>query len=134
MITNERFKTLFLNLWDYNTNDGSCLDDIVELAQCIGMKRSEFMELLAETNYISREGWTPEDNERKRNTENVNIGDTDQAILETALTQIGIPYSWEASHDGDGGWIDLKVDDKEGSIATAAEIYFTKEGKYNGAF
>ena len=66
--------------------------------------------------------------------EEVSVGDSDQAILETALTQIGIPYTWESSRDG-SGWIDLKITNN-GDLTgrTAAEIYFTEDGKFDGIY
>jgi hypothetical protein len=150
MITNERFATLFLNWWEITEKDMT-LSDMEDLCKDIGMTRGEFIELVSQSNeFISKDGWTPPEPEaaEKVNTEtgegvfwkeykeeDVNIGDTDQAILETALTQIGIPYAWEKSVDGDGGWIDLKIfDDGEATTNTAAEIYFTKEGKFRGLY
>ena len=133
-ISNERFTTLFLNWWEKTEKDFT-LSDMEDICKDIGMTRSEFIELVSQSGeFITKDGWTPEpEANEKVNTEDVPIGDTDQAILETALTQIGIPYSWEASCDGDGGWIDLKiVDGGKTTNRTAAEIYFSKEGKYIG--
>jgi hypothetical protein len=148
-ISNERFKTLFLNWWEMYEKELT-LSDMEDLCKDIGMTRGEFIELVSQSNeFITKSGWTPPESEaaEKVNTEtgegvfwkeyteeeDVNIGDTDQAILETALTQIGIPYSWEGSCDGDGGWIDLKiVDGGKTTNRTAAEIYFTKERAYIG--
>lgn len=136
-ISNERFKTLFLNWWEMYEKDMT-LSDMEDLCKDIGMTRGEFIELVSQSNeFITKSGWTPPEPEadKKVNTEekDVDIGDSDQAILETALTQIGIPYSWEKNDFDDGGWIDLKiVDEGEPTKNTAAEIYFTKEGEFNG--
>jgi hypothetical protein len=131
-ISNERFKTLFLNWWKMYEKDME-LCDMEAICKDIGMTRGEFIELVSQSNeFITKSGWTPPEPEAN---EKVNIGDTDQAILETALRQAGIPYSWKKSDDGDGGWIDLKIfDDGEATTNTAAEIYFTKEGKFRGLY
>lgn len=133
-ISNERFTTLFLNWWKMTEKDFT-FSDMADICKDIGMTRSEFIELVSQSDeFIDKDGWTPEpETSEKVNTEDIPIGDSDQAILETALTQIGIPYSWEGSCDGDGGWIDLKiVDDGKTTNRTAAEIYFSKEGNFIG--
>lgn len=135
-ISNERFATLFLNWWERSEKDFT-LSDMEDICKDIGMTRSEFIELVSRSDeFVSKDGWTPElENNEKVKTEDVPIGDSEQAILETALTQVGIPYSWEESDDGDGGWIDLKiVDDGEPTENTAAEIYFTKDGKFRALY
>jgi hypothetical protein len=132
-ISNERFKTLFLNWWKMTEKDFT-LSDMEDICKDIGMTRGEFIELVSQSNeFITKSGWTPPEPEtnEKVNTEDIPIGDTDQAILETALTQIGIPYSWEGSCDGDGGWVKLKI---TGYDRTAAKIYFTKNGNYDGTY
>lgn len=135
-ISNERFTTLFLNWWKMTEKDFT-LSDMVDICKDIGMTRAEFIELVSQSDeFIDKDGWTPEpEASEKVSIEDVPIGDTDQAILETVLTQAGIPYSWEESEDGDGGWIDLKiVDDGDITENTAAEIYFTKEGKFRAVY
>lgn len=136
-ISNERFTTLFLNWWKMYEKDMT-LSDMEDICKEIGMTRGEFIELVSQSNeFITKSGWTPPEPEanEKVNIEDIPIGDTDQAILETALAQIGIPYSWEGSRDGDGGWIDLKITDNgDLTDCTAAEIYFTKEGKFDGTY
>ena len=133
-ISNERLAAFFLNWWERSEKDFT-LSDMEDICKDIGMTRNEFIELVSRSDeFIGKDGWTPEPEAvEKVDIEEVSVGDSDQAILETALTQIGIPYSWEASRDGDGGWIDLKIIDG-GKITnhTAAEIYFSKEGKYIG--
>jgi len=135
-ISNERFTTLFLNWWEKTEKDFT-LSEMEDLCKDIGMTRAEFIELVSQSGeFITKDGWTPEAEANKKvDIEDVPIGDTDQAILETALTQAGIPYSWEGSRDGDGGWIDLKItDNRDLTGSTAAEIYFTKEGKFDGTY
>ena len=143
-ISNERFAVLFLNWWEKTEKDFT-LSDMEDICKDIGMTRSEFIELVSRSGeFIDKDGWTPEPKvnwaeettaDWSEETKEVNVGDTDQAILETALTQTGIPYGWEKSDDGDGGWIDLKIfDDGEATTNTAAEIYFTKEGKFRGLY
>ena len=133
-ISNERLATFFLNWWERSEKDFT-LSDMEDICKDIGMTRNEFIELVSRSDeFIDKDGWTPEpEANEKVNNEDIPIGDTDQAILETALTLIGIPYTWEGSRDGDGGWIDLKITDN-GDLTggTATEIYFTKEGKFDG--
>ena len=135
-ISNERLATFFLNWWERSEKDFA-LSDMEDICKDIGMTRNEFIELISRSDeFIDKDGWTPEPEAVKRvDTEDIPIGDTDQAILETALTQIGIPYTWEGSRDGDGGWIDLKITNNgDLTDSTAAEVYFTKEGKFDGTY
>lgn len=134
-ISNERLATFFLNWWERSEKDFT-LSDMEDICKDIGMTRAEFIELVSRSDeFIDKDGWTPEPEAiEKVDTEDISIGDTDQAILETALTQAGIPYSWEGSLDGDGGWIDVKNVDNGKTYGTAAEIYFTKEGKFKALY
>ena len=56
MISEKRFVTLFLNLWE--DVRGEYLEDMIVQAQGIGMTRAEFIELLADSDVIPRKGWT----------------------------------------------------------------------------
>jgi hypothetical protein len=71
MISNERFKTLFLNWWKTYEKDME-LCDMEAICKDIGMTRGEFIELVSQSNeFITKSGWTPpkpETNE-KVNTE-----------------------------------------------------------------
>jgi hypothetical protein len=120
---------------DILENKGNHIDDLASAFANAGFTKSEFFQIL-DKYYLSDYTWTEETTPAKKvNTEDINVGDSDQAILETALTQIGIPYTWEGSRNGNGGWIDLKITDNgELTGNTAAEIYFTKDGKFDGLY
>ena len=132
-ITRERFTAIAENyindiLEDRGNNN---VEDLTSAFSNAGFTKSEFFQIL-DKYYLNDFNWT-EETAPAPNIEDINIGDSDQAILEAVLTQIGIPYSWEASCDGDGGWIDLKiVDGGKTTNHTAAEIYFSKEGNFIG--
>ena len=132
-ISRERFTAIAENyindiLEDRGNNN---VEDLASAFSNAGFTKSEFFQIL-DKYYLNDFNWT-EETAPVPNIEEVSVGDTDQAILETALTQIGIPYSWEGSCDGDGGWIDLKViDGGRTTNCTAAEIYFSKEGNFIG--
>lgn len=156
----EKMQEIFENVIIENLNN--CCDnnvrEVFEYLADLGFSRKEAFDFI-DKNYLDEINWQDEDepeaNEKvntetgegvfwkeytededaETQTEEVNVGGSDQAILETALTQIGIPYTWEGSRNGDGGWIDLKITDN-GDLTgnTAAEIYFTKEGKFNGTY
>lgn len=139
-ISRERFTAIAENyindiLEDRGNNN---VEDLASAFSNAGFTKSEFFQIL-DKYYLNDFNWTP-DTAEKVNTEtgegeDVSVRDSDQAILETALTQIGIPYTWEKNDYDDGGWIDLKIVDEGNSTGnTAAEIYFTKEGKFNGLY
>lgn len=70
-ISNERFKTLFLNWWKMYEKD-MMLSDMEDLCKDIGMTRGEFIELVSQSNeFITKSGWTPPEPEtsEKVNTE-----------------------------------------------------------------
>ena len=123
-ISNERFKTLFLNWWKMTEKDFT-LSDMEDICKDIGMTRSEFIELVSRSNeFISKDGWTPEPKANEKvNIEDVPIGDTDQAILETALTQIGIKYKF---HEEVGfNWIEIET-----PYNNDIEINFNDKGEF----
>jgi hypothetical protein len=124
-ISNERFKTLFLNWWKMYEKDMT-LSDMEDLCKDIGMTRGEFIELVSQSNeFITKSGWTPPEPEtnEKVNTEDIPIGDTDQAILETALTQIGIKYKF---HEEVGfNWIEIET-----PYNNDIEINFNDKGEF----
>lgn len=134
-ISRERFTAIAENyindiLEDRGNNN---VEDLASAFSNAGFTKSEFFAIL-DNYYLNDFNWT-EETALAPNIEDVSVGDTDQAILETALTQAGVPYTWEESNDGDGGWIDLKkFDNDEATDDTAAEIYFTKEGKFSGLY
>lgn len=152
-ISRERFTAIAENyindiLEDRGNNN---VEDLASAFSNAGFTKSEFFQIL-DKYYLNDFNWTEETAPAEKvNTEtgegvfwkeytedeDINVGDSDQAILETALTQIGIPYTYEKSaRDGtEYGWIDLKiVDEGEPTENTAAEIYFTKEGKFSGLY
>jgi hypothetical protein len=116
-ISNERFKTLFLNWWKMYEKDMT-LSDMEDLCKDIGMTRGEFIELVSQSNeFITKSGWTPPE------PEDIPIGDTDQAILETALTQIGIKYKF---HEEVGfNWIEIET-----PYNNDIEINFNDKGEF----
>jgi hypothetical protein len=70
-ISNERFKTLFLNWWKMYEKDMT-LSDMEDLCKDIGMTRGEFIELVSRSGeFITKSGWTPPEPEtnEKVNTE-----------------------------------------------------------------
>lgn len=137
-ISNERFKTLFLNWWERTEKDLT-LSEMEDLCRDIGTTRAEFIELVSQSNeFISKDGWTPEvEANEKVNIEGVGVGDSDQTIFEATLTRLGIPYTWKESNDSKGRWIDVKMVDKEKSYEediVAALVHFNKEGGLMGIF
>lgn len=59
-ISNERFKTLFLNWWEITEKDMT-LSDMEDICKDIGMTRAEFIELVSQSGeFIDKDGWTPE--------------------------------------------------------------------------
>lgn len=141
-VKRERLISIASNYVDDIIEDrGNNIEDLASAFSNAGFTKSEFIQVLDDI-YLDSYHWAEEDTEEEEAVEKVNakieevsVGDSDQAILETALTQIGIPYTWEKSNDDDGGWIDLKiVDEGEPTESTAAEIYFTKEGKFSGLY
>ena len=131
-ISRERFTAIAENyINDILDNRGNNIEDLASAFSNAGFTKSEFFAIL-DKYYLDDYNWTTE-TVPVPSIEDVSVGDTDQAILETALTQIGIPYSWESSRDGDGGWLDLKATDGEKTTnLTAVEIYFSKEGNFIG--
>ena len=120
------------------------VEDLASAFSNAGFTKSEFFVIL-DKYYLNDFDWTPETAE-KVNTEtgegvfwkaytedeDINIGDSDQAILETALTQIGIPYTWGEDTAGCGCIFVEEVEDRKTTGRTVAEIYFTKDGEFNG--
>ena len=140
-VSRERFTAIAENYINDILNDrgNSNVEDFASAFSNAGFTKSEFFQIL-DKYYLNDFNWAEETTEEV-NTETgegvkeISVGDSDQAILETALSQIGIPYSWEERDDGDGGWIDLKiVDDGEPTKDTAAAIYFTKDGKFRALY
>lgn len=129
MITNERFTTFFLNWWEMSEKDMT-LSEMEDICKDIGMTRAEFIELVSQSGeFISKDGWAPEPEvNEKVDTEvkDVNVGDSDQAILETALTQIGINYKCYNTADGDN-FVELRNENKR---TLGIEIYFDANGNY----
>lgn len=129
----EKMQEIFQTILVENISNccGNSIEDIFEYLAGIGFSKKEAFDFV-DKNYVAGINWQSEDEE-----EDINIGNTDRAIIETALTQVGIPYSWEESRDSDApaGWIDIKsFDDGQVLGNTSAEIYFTKEGKFTGIY
>ena len=134
-ISHERFTAIAENYINDILDDrgNNNVEDLASAFSNAGFTKSEFFAIL-DKYYLNDFNWT-EETAPAPNVEDISVGDSDQATLETALTQIGIPYTWEGYRDGNGGWIDLKiVEDGKVTDDTAAEIYFTKDGKFDGLY
>ena len=91
MITNERFKTLFLNWWEIAEKDMT-LSDMEAICKDIGMTRGEFIELVSQSNeFISKNGWTPPEPEANEKV-NIETSDCDYSRLITMLDKVNAPY------------------------------------------
>ena len=149
-VTKDRLSSIASNYAEALIEDrGNNIEDLASGFADAGFTKSEFFQIL-DNYYLSDYRWAEESEaDEKVNTEtgegvfwkeytedkDVSVGDTDRAILETALTQIGIPYSYERLKYADGRtyseWVDLKIADGDYiTDNTAARIYFTLEGKY----
>lgn len=141
----ERMQEIFQTILVENIRNccGNSIEEIFEYLADIGFSKKEAFEFV-DRNYVAGINWQSDDEDEeetkadeKVDTEDISIGDTDRAIIETALTQVGIPYTWEESRDEDApaGWIDVKSFDNGQVLGnTSAEIYFTKEGKFLGIY
>ena len=86
--------------------DGSISDVICEF-HAIGFTRQEILDVLNKR-FLDGYDWEEETKsapELAPAVEEVSVGDSDQAILETALTQIGIEYEFHKAN-GDN-WIEI---------------------------
>lgn len=126
---------------------GNNVDDLASAFSNAGFTKSEFFKIL-DKYYLNDYRWVEETaltaptpitapTVEEVNIGEVIVGDSDQAILETALAQVGISYSYEQINDDNGNvferWIDLKITDGDYvTDNTAARIFFTQEGKYKG--
>lgn len=124
---------------------GNNVDDLASAFSNAGFTKSEFFKIL-DKYYLNDYRWVEEttltaptpitaSTVKEVNIGEVIVGDSDRAIIETALTQVGVPYTWEESDSDDSGRIDLKIfDEGNPTEVTAAVIYFTKEGKFSGIY
>ena len=126
-ISNERLATFFLNWWERSEKDFT-LSDMEDICKDIGMTRNEFIELVSRSDeFIDKDGWTPEpEANEKVSVEDVSVGDSDQAILETALKQIGVNYEYYGGHT-DVNFIELKDNN---NYSLGIEFYFDTNGNY----
>lgn len=128
----------------------SNIEDLASAFANAGFTKSEFFQILdkyylndytwaeettptEKVNTETGEGvfWKEYTEDEEEDAEEVDIGDSDCAILETALTQIGIPYTWAENLEGGCIFVE-EVEDGKTTGKTVAEIYFTEEGKFNG--
>lgn len=126
------------------------IEDLASAFANAGFTKSEFFQILdkyylndytwaeeaasaEKVNTETGEGvfWKEYTEDEEEDVEEVGIGDSDRAILETALTQIGIPYIWEKNPEGGCIFVE-EVEDGKTTGKTVAEIYFTEEGEFNG--
>ena len=130
-ITRERFTAIVENYINDILDDKgtSNVEDLASAFSNAGFTKSEFFQIL-DKYYLNDFNWT-EETAPVPNVEDVNVGDNDQAILETALAQIGIPYTWGENPEGGCIFVE-EVEDGKTTGKTVAEIYFTKEGEFNG--
>lgn len=148
-ISRERFAAIVENyindiLEDRGNNN---IEDLASAFANAGFTKSEFFQIL-DKYYLSDYTWAEETKSaptKEVNTEtgegvfwkeyiedeDINIGDSDCAILETALTQIGIPYTWAENPEGGCIFVE-EVEDGKTTGKTVAEVYFTDEGEFNG--
>lgn len=99
------------------------VEDLASAFSNAGFTKSEFFKIL-DKYYLNDYRWTEEEVENKdANIEEVSVGDSDQAILETALTQIGIKYKF---HDCVGyNWIEIET-----PYNNNIEINFNDKGEF----
>lgn len=142
----ERLISIAENYIDNILEDrGNNVEDLASAFSNAGFTKSEFFAIL-DKYYLDDYTWAEETAPvEKVNTEtgegvfwkeytedeDVSVGDSDQAILETALTQIGIPYTWGENPEGGCIFVE-EVEDGKTTGKTVAEIYFTKDGDFNG--
>ena len=123
--SHERFAAIAENYVNsiFEDRGSSNVEDLVSAFVNAGFTKSEFLQALDKRllesyeweeepaiNTETGEGvfwkeYTENEDAKSVNPEEVNIGDSDQAILETALTQIGIEYEFHKAN-GDN-WIEI---------------------------
>ena len=119
----QRFATIAENYINDILEDrgNSNVGDLASAFSNAGFTKSEFFKIL-DKYYLSDYDWV-EETSPAPNIKEVGVGDSDQAILETALTQIGIKYKFHEEYGFN--WIEIET-----PYNNDIEINFNDKGEF----